>query len=47
MLPVAAVAYHVAAAVVAISLAATAGIVYCLPRVIPLKATLTVGNQRC
>ena len=31
---------------VAVTLALTAGLVYCLPRVIPLKMTLTLGNQR-
>ena len=32
--------------VVTMTLAVTAGVVHCLPRVIPVKLTLTLGNQR-
>ena len=32
-------------ATVAVTLAVTAGLVYCLPMVIPVKLTLTMGKQ--
>jgi len=32
--------------VVAVTLAVTAGVVHCLPKVIPFKMTLTMGQQR-
>ena len=30
---------------ISVTLAVTAGVVYCLPRVIPVKMTLTLGNR--
>ena len=31
---------------VSIALAVTAGVVYCLPKIVPVKMTLTLGNQK-
>ncbi len=33
-------------ATVTVTLSVAAGIVHCLPRVIPVKLTLTLGNQK-
>lgn len=33
-------------ATVAVTLAVTAGVVHCLPRIVPVKMTLTLGNQK-
>ena len=30
----------------AVTLAVTAGVVHCLPRIVPVKMTLTLGNQK-
>lgn len=31
---------------VASILAVTAGLVYCMPKIVPIRATLTLGSQR-